>query len=208
MPKSLIVLGWLVSCIVMLSVSTTTLQFLLKPQYLPEKNSNSQAVTLPNTSQVESPATLGIATSAMVADARAEIIARYLHKYDSPMSGYASLIVETANLVANEYNLDATQLAYLTIAIAQNESNLGKRMPENCFNAWGWGIHSAGTLCFDSWEEAIPKYMNDFAKEYMHKQGLNSPEAIMSRYTPHSPNGAWAKNVSHFLHLIETYTFE
>jgi hypothetical protein len=81
-------------------------------------------------------------------------------------------------------------------------------MPENCYNAWGWGIHSAGTLCFDSWEHAIPTYMNSFAKEYMHKQGLNTPEAIMRRYTPHSPNGAWAKNVSHFLHLIETYTFE
>lgn len=208
MPKSLIVIGWLVSCLVMLSVSTTTLQFLLRPQHLPEINTNSQAVTLPNTSQIESPTTLGIATSAIVADARAEIITRYLHKYDSPMSGYANLIVDTANSVANEYGLDATQLAYLTIAIAQNESNLGKRMPENCFNAWGWGIHSAGTLCFDSWEEAIPKYMNDFAKEYMYKQGLNTPEAIMSRYTPHSPNGAWAKNVSHFLHLIETYTFE
>lgn len=192
----------------MLGVSTTTLSFLLKPQSLPEINSHAQAVTLPSDSQNNSSSTLGIATSATVADARKEIIARYLLKYKSPMSGYAGLVVDTANAVAQEYDLDATQLAYLTIAIAQNESNLGKKMPENCFNAWGWGIHSSGTLCFESWEQAIPTYMHDFAKEYMFKQGLNTPEAIMTRYTPHSPNGAWAKNVSHFLNLIETYSFE
>lgn len=138
-------------------------------------------------------------TAIKSADARAVVIEKYLSRYQSPMIGMGSFIVVKSDELGDNYNVDPTYLAYLTIAIAQNESNLGKRMPPNCHNAWGYGIHSDGTLCFDSWEEGISRFMNGVAEDFIAKRGLETPEEIMTRYTPHSPNGAWAKSVSQFL---------
>lgn len=138
-------------------------------------------------------------TALKVKDARPFVIENYLTRYDSPMAGMGGFIMNKAQELGTTYSIDPTYLAYLTIAIAQNESNLGKKMPEDCYNAWGYGIHSAGTLCFSSWEEGITRFMTGVAEDFMVKRGLETPEEIMTRYTPHSPNGAWAKGVNQFL---------
>lgn len=132
-------------------------------------------------------------------DARPVVIDNYLAKYSSPMTGLGELIVSKAEELADKYQLDPTYLAFLTVAIGQNESNLGKKMPPDCFNAWGYGIHSAGTLCFQNWEEGITRFMTGVAENYITKRGLDTPEEMMTMYTPHSPNGAWAKGVNQFL---------
>ncbi len=131
-------------------------------------------------------------TKVFTQDARVLIVDRYLRRYNSPMikenPNIASLFVE----MADEYDLPWTLLP----AIAQCESNLGKHTPPHCYNAWGYGIHSKGTLCFSSWEEGIRRVAKGLSQDYL-SQGLVKPESIMEKYTPVS-NGSWARCVDHF----------
>lgn len=122
-------------------------------------------------------------------DARVEIIKNYLTKYNSPLAPYADRIVEAAD--KNEIDFR------LTTAIAQQESNLCKAIPEGTYNCWGWGIHSRGTLGFSSFEEGIDVVSSGLKKEYINK-GLLTPELIMRKYTPLS-NGSWAYGVRLFM---------
>ncbi len=128
-------------------------------------------------------------------DARPLVINHYLAHYKSPMEGMGDYIVK----VSDRFELDP----YLVVAIAQQESNLGKIMPPNCHNAWGWGIHSAGTLCFDSWNEGINTFVSGLAEKYL-AYGLKTPEQIMTRYNATSPGGAWAKGVNQFLDQLHS----
>lgn len=126
-------------------------------------------------------------------DAREIIIRKYLEKYNSPMAPFAGFIVETSD----KYSLDWR----LLVAIAQQESNLGKKIPKDSYNAWGWGIHSRGSLGFESWEEGIETVAKGLKEKYIDK-GYVTPEEIMSKYTPHS-NGSWAFGVIQFLNELE-----
>ncbi|KKU47808.1 MAG: hypothetical protein UX67_C0028G0001, partial [Candidatus Woesebacteria bacterium GW2011_GWF2_46_8] len=98
---------------------------------------------------------------------------------------------------ADRYELDYR----LTTAIAQQESNLCKIIPPGSNNCWGWGIHSAGTLGFDSFEEGIETVSAGLRKEYLDK-GFRTVEEIMSKYTPLS-NGSWATGVTKFMSEME-----
>lgn len=128
-----------------------------------------------------------------VSDARAQIIKQYLEKYNSPLSPYSDHIVAAAD----QYKIDFR----LTTAIARQESNLCKLIPPESFNCWGWGIHSAGTLGFSSFEEGINAVTMGLASNYIY-QGLNTPEKIMAKYTPLS-DGSWARAVTQFLSEME-----
>ena len=142
--------------------------------------------------------TIEIKTAITNQDARPLNINRYLKKWGSPMEGMGHYIVKTAD----KYHIDP----YLIVAIAQQESNLGKKTPPNCFNAWGWGIHSQGTLCFSSWYEAIDTFAKGISEKY-YAYGLKTPDEIMTKYVPHSPNGAWAKGVNQFLEELNSGNF-
>lgn len=145
-------------------------------------------------------------TTIKTQDARPVIIENYFRRYNSPMIGNGGYIVKKADDLGSAHHIDSTYLAYLTIAIAQNESNLGKLMPPDCYNAWGYGIHSKGTLCFSNWQEGIDTMMTGVATDYIAKRGLDTPEEMMTRYTPQSPNGAWAKAINQFLDDLYTGT--
>jgi hypothetical protein len=136
-----------------------------------------------------------IKTALAKEDARPLVINKYLSRYNSPMAGMGDYIVK----VSDRFELDP----YLVVAIAQQESNLGKLMPPDCHNAWGWGIHSAGTLCFDSWNEGINTFVSGMAEKYI-AYGLRTPDEIMTKYNATSPGGAWAKGVNQFLEELQT----
>lgn len=136
-----------------------------------------------------------IKTAIAKEDARPIVINKYLTHFASPMAGMGEYIVQTAD----KFNLDP----YLVIAIAQQESNLGKITPPDCHNAWGWGIHSAGTLCFVSWQEGVDTFISGLSDKYL-AYGLKTPEQIMTRYNASSPGGAWAKGVNQFLEDLQT----
>lgn len=142
--------------------------------------------------------TFEINTAYATEDSRPIVINKYFVRYNSPMRGLGEFIVKTAD----EKKVDP----YLIVAIAQQESNLGKLMPENCHNAWGWGIHSAGTLCFESWQEGINTFITGLADKY-YAYGLYTPEEIMTKYNPISPDGSWAKGVGQFLEELESGDF-
>ena len=152
---------------------------------------------LPSHIYASLPASSGqVMGTATAADARAVIIEKYLEKYRSTMTPYDE-VAKTIVTVSDDLGLDWR----LLVAIAQQESNLGKKMPEGCNNAWGYGIHSRGTLCFESWKEGIETVGRGLKKKYL-DQGLTTPEEIMAKYTPHS-DGSWAFGVNQFLEDLQ-----
>lgn len=131
--------------------------------------------------------------TATAADARVEIIRQYLENYKSPLVSYAHNIIE----ISEKYELDFR----LLVAIAQQESNLCKKIPADSYNCWGWGIHERGTLGFSSYPEALETVAQGLREEYINK-GYVTPEQIMKKYTPASP-GSWAAGVNQFLQQME-----
>ncbi|MBP9817729.1 hypothetical protein KBC75_03135 [Candidatus Shapirobacteria bacterium] len=145
---------------------------------------------------------LGVDDATMIikvtpADARPLLIKKYLEKYKSPLVPYSDLIFELSQTYGFDY--------YWIIAIGQQESNLCKKIPENSFNCWGYGINSAGTLRFESYDLALKSYAEYLKREYFDK-GYNTPEKIMKKYCPHS-NGSWAYGVQYFINEIESGNF-
>lgn len=130
-------------------------------------------------------------------DARPVIIRKYLEKYKSPLAPYSDLIYQLSKGYGYEY--------YWIVAIAQQESNLCKKIPEGSNNCWGYGIHKKGTLRFENYELALKSYAEYLKREYFDK-GLNTPELIMSKYCP-SSNGSWAKGVQQFIDEMENGKF-
>jgi hypothetical protein len=134
-----------------------------------------------------------VKTKVVSEDARPLLIKRYLEKYKSPLVPYSDLILRLSDTYGYEY--------YWIVAIAQQESNLCKKIPQNSYNCWGYGINSAGTLRFDSYELALKSYAEYLKRAYFDK-GLNTPELIMKKYCPNS-NGSWAFGVRQFINEIE-----
>lgn len=134
-----------------------------------------------------------MSSSIGASDARPEILKQYLAHYSSPLVPLAETIVKTADMYQEDFRL--------IVAIAQQESNLCKVIPEDTYNCWGWGIHSKGTLGFTSYAEGIETVSKGIKEEYIDK-GLSTPEQIMSKYTPLS-NGSWAAGVSQFMAEME-----
>ena len=144
---------------------------------------------------VESTSMAGQSAQAQIVsdDARPLLLKRYLEKYNSPLVNYTDLIFSTSKT----YNFDYRWI----VAIAQQESNLCKKIPDESYNCWGYGIHSKGTLRFDNYELAIKSFGEYLKREYFDK-GLTTPEQIMKKYCPPS-NGSWANGVSQFFNDIE-----
>lgn len=127
------------------------------------------------------------------ADARPELIRNYLETNNSALAPYSQILVETAD----EYGLDYRLLT----AIAQKESGLCKVIPEGSHNCWGWGIHSAGTLKFSSYEEGIETVSRGLREFYL-DQGYVTVEEIMKKYA-HPSSTTWAEGVSLYMKQIQ-----
>lgn len=130
-------------------------------------------------------------------DARQLIIEGYLARYKSPLLPYAKQILELSDTYGFDY--------YWIVAIAQQESNLCKKIPEGSNNCWGYGIHKRGTLTFENYDLALRSYAAYLKTQYFDK-GLNTPELIMKKYCP-SSNGSWAKGVQQFIDEMESGNF-
>ncbi len=142
-----------------------------------------------------------IKTSIITADARPEIIRQYLHKFGSPLEQYSNLIVS----LSDQYQFDYRWL----VAIAQQESNLCKRIPENSYNCWGWGIYPEPSnpavlkvTRFDNYEDALRRIAPQFTKIFLKGKHSKDPLEVMKTYTPPS-DGSWANGVSQFFDHLE-----
>lgn len=126
------------------------------------------------------------------ADARAKIIENFFQSYKAPLSAYGNLFIQTAD----KYKLDWRLLP----AIAMQESSGGKKVIDNSYNPFGYGIYGKLVTRFASWEEAIERVGRALREDYL-DQGLKNPYQIMTKYNPPSlqKDGAWAKSVSSFM---------
>lgn len=135
---------------------------------------------------------LGVTTISETQDARAQIVANFLERYDSPLrphQEYGQKLVD----IADEYNIDFRLLP----AIAMQESNLCKKAPEGTNNCLGFGIHSKGKLGFDTYEDGFVRAAREIKSNYI-DIGLTTPYEIMTKYTPHS-DGSWAESVNQWM---------
>lgn len=126
-------------------------------------------------------------------DARAIILQQFFERYKSPLAqegGFAQVLVD----IADKHGLDFRLLP----AIAMKESGLCRVIPVDSYNCLGLGVHSRGTWTFDSYEENFRAAASILKRNYV-DQGLITPEEIMSKYTPSSPNGEWARGVNQFM---------
>lgn len=130
-----------------------------------------------------------ISSEVIASDARIGLIKLYLINNNSPLTPHADYIVE----VSDKYGLDFR----LTTAIAQKESGLCKVIPDGSFNCWGWGIHSKGTLKFNSFEEAIDTVSKGIKENYIN-QGYVTVEEIMTKYA-HPSSTTWAEGVINYI---------
>ncbi len=128
-----------------------------------------------------------------IADGRGLIVANYLKRYKSPLLPHAEEIVT----VSDKYGLDWR----LLVAIAQQESNLCKKIPKDSYNCWGYGIYGDLVTRFDSYPDGLDTVARGLKRNYLDR-GLNTPEEIMAKYTPPS-QGSWARGVNQFLADIE-----
>jgi len=190
MKRLSLVLGWWLTANLVLAISLMSyfkLNRLAPVSLRPQAN---RLVTEAVSSHAVNPQVLGaLSYQVKTEDAVPEIIKAYLAKYNSPLLPHADYLVNAAR----SYRIDPR----LLVAIAQQESNLCKKIPDDSFNCWGWGIHSRGTLGFASYEEAIDAVVKGLAKNHF-GEGLTTPEAIMGIYTPLS-DGSWARGVQQFI---------
>jgi len=127
------------------------------------------------------------------ADARVEALKQFLEKYDSPLSLYAEKLVKVADENGFDYGL--------LPAIAMVESGLCKKIPENSFNCWGWGIYGKTVTKFVSYDEAIEVVAKGIKHNYI-DQGFKTPKQIMTKYNPTNHNN-WLGNVNFFLDKLK-----
>lgn len=134
----------------------------------------------------------GVTTIFEYEDSRATLVANFLERHNSPLQPYPEWghkLVE----IADRYNLDFRLLP----AIAMQESNLCKAIPEGTYNCLGFGIHSRGTLGFTGYEPGFERAARELKANYI-DIGLTTPEEIMTKYTP-SSNGSWAESVNQWM---------
>lgn len=134
-----------------------------------------------------------VSTTIVLEDGRAEILRRYFYSVDSELESYSSYLVNTAD----KYGLDYRLLP----AIAIKESGACRIIPPGGHNCWGWGIHSAGTLGFDSYEEAIETVAKGLKDKYI-DLGYITPDQIMTKYA-HPDSTTWGPDVSIYMAALE-----
>ena len=149
-----------------------------------------------NTDQV-----LGSASEKVIAetaDARPEAIKDFINRHNPKLLETEPELHHQLVAIADEFQFDFSLLP----AIAMKESGMCKVIPENSFNCLGLGVHSRGTWRFESYQENFATAAKILKENYI-DNGLVTPEEIMTKYTPNSPEGAWAKGVNQFMSEIK-----
>lgn len=129
-----------------------------------------------------------------VEDNRVVILRNFLAQYDSPLTEYADVFVETAD----KYQLDWKFVA----AISGVESTFGKHIPYNSYNGWGWGVYGTNVHRFESWEDGIETVSKGLRENYMNKWGATDVYSVGKIYAA-SP--AWAGNVTLYMNRIDKF---
>lgn len=129
-------------------------------------------------------------------DARSLIVGDFLNSHNSPLALYAEDFIA----VSDFYQLDFRLLP----AIAMQESNGGKKVPDGTFNPFGYGIYGSKKVHFEGWSDAISTVGKALREDYLN-EGLHTPVQIMAKYTPPSlaKGGTWAIGVNQFMEELK-----
>lgn len=142
----------------------------------------------------QAPFVLGAMTpDIQLSDARSANLRSFFRKYNSPLYDDAEFIVA----LSDKYGFDYRLLP----AIAMQESNLCKFIPEGSYNCWGWGIYGDQVLKYTSYRDTMLEVAQGLKDHYI-DQGLTTPETIMAKYTPPS-KGSWSKGITYFINMLE-----
>ncbi len=125
-------------------------------------------------------------------DYRVEVLKEYLQKWNSPLSQYAQVFIDQADLYNLPWNLVA--------AVAGTESTFGQEVPANCNNPFGFGIYTGHMTCFTSYEESIKTVSKSLREDYIDKFHLSSLEEIGHVY---ASSDAWPTHTRFFLVQME-----
>ncbi|MBI2040380.1 glucosaminidase domain-containing protein [Candidatus Microgenomates bacterium] len=125
-------------------------------------------------------------------DKRAEILSKYLSRFNSPLQYHAQDFIDAAQT----YNVDWK----LVPAISGVESTFGKFIPGG-YNAWGWGVYGNQALGFRSWRDGIFTVTRGLKEKYINR-GLLEPFA-MNRIYAASPY--WGGKVTYFMSDLEKF---
>lgn len=136
---------------------------------------------------------LGATNDVIYADSRVAYLHNFLTRYNSPLVPYAEELVKIADENGIHYGL--------LPAIAMVESNLCKKIPDDSFNCWGWGIYGKTVTRFSSFSEAMDTVARGLKKNYIDK-GYVTPEQIMVKYNPTNHNN-WLGGVNFFFGKFE-----
>lgn len=128
------------------------------------------------------------------ADHRAKVLKAYLATYNSPLADNAETFVRAA---------DAHELDYrLVAAISGVESTFGKQLPNNSYNAWGWGIYGDNVIRFSSYDEVIKTISKELRERYIDEWKADDVYKI-GRYYAASPT--WASRVDYFMEDMQKF---
>lgn len=126
-------------------------------------------------------------------DIREMVLEQYLRKYNSPLADHARDLVATAD----RWGIDYTILP----AIALQESAGCKRIPQDSFNCWGYGIYQDKVIRFSSYEEAMDQIAKTIKVSYINN-GLTNPTLLEDKWAPPS-RGIWSFAVNFFTSQIK-----
>lgn len=136
---------------------------------------------------------LGIKSIVETGDAKKEIIEKFLERYKSPLtphSHYAQFLVD----LANEYEINFLLLPAISMKESRLCKNTHSKAPHNCL---GFGIHSGGTLEFESYEAGFERAAKELRAYYI-EEGRTTVAEIAEKY-----NGGdyldWADAVNQFM---------
>ena len=126
-------------------------------------------------------------------DSQTEIVRQFLARHNSPLEPYAPDLV----IAAKRYDLDFRLLP----AIAMQESNLCRKVPDQSNNCWGWGIYGGKVLKFNNYPEAIETISKTLSTKYRDR-GLITPFEVGKLYNPRNTNN-WAESVTFFMNEMK-----
>ncbi len=128
-------------------------------------------------------------------DIRIKVLERFLADYNSPLTHYSEELVKQADLWGLDYAL--------LPSIALQESGGCKKIPENSYNCWGYGIYGKNVIMFSSYEQAIAQVAKTIKEAYI-KRGYTNPTLLEAKWTS-SDSGQWSYGVNFFIGKIKEY---
>ena len=190
--RRLVFLGIYLSALPVITLALITSLVLLARQQAPSQKTAS--ITIADEFQAVPEKTFASIYVPQESEARVEVLSAFFKRYNSPLQAHVQKIIEAADKYAIDWRLIP--------AIAMQESTLCKKIPNNSFNCWGFGIYGGKVTRFSNYDEAIETVTKTLAHSYK-AQGLVEPHEIVTKYTPGN-NGSWAKNVSFVMDNIQS----